>query len=100
MGVMPMSTAREPTDGEKAAIHDGIEQLWDKEVADTFREDTDDHYPLFIIDSYTTDMPGYSGPVGVQLFGEGSALVFGLWEDPDTGEIDRAEPLNTDRINL
>lgn len=86
---------RDPTDDEREAVLDALAALMDDETARAYREGYErDHYPLIVVENYTTDAPGYSGPVAVQLHGNGQADVFGLFQKEGTGEIDRAEPLN------
>lgn len=81
---------RPPTNREREAVLRRVEGLWDKQVR---RAHEQDNRPLIVVEDYTTDSPGYTGPVCIVLHEDASASLFGLYEDPDTGEVGHAEPL-------
>lgn len=83
---------RLPTEPEREAVMGlVVEQLGGEAPPD---DPTDGR--LFVVEGYQTDHPGYAGPVAVLLDGDGGAQVIGLFQDPDTGNVAEASPLNTD----
>lgn len=84
-----MSAVRSPEGDERAAVRRALVDLYDEEAASVAQLDE----RLFVVESYTTDSPGYTGPVAVLLNGDGGATVFGLFQDEVEGRVETAEPL-------